>query len=325
MTERPPFPHIIDSTMRAAFVDCPQKFQWEFIRCIGPKSVSIHLHFGACFAKGLDTFRKVFYFSATPDSYQEFHHRALGAALEAIILEWGDYPPDTQEPKTLWHCLALLDYYFDIHPPFTDSIQPVKKADGTPAVEFSFAVPLDIIHPETGDPLLYAGRFDMLGIHDTGVMLVDDEKTTSQMGPTWSKSWDLRAQFPGYVWASRRYGHPVAGALVRGLGVLKTMFKSEDVLVLLSDWQLERWHAQLLRDIQRMIRRWEEGYWDYNLDSACTSYGGCAFRDLCLSPTPERWIDASYAPRHWDPLARDPLREDRMRERPMLGILLDEE
>jgi hypothetical protein len=45
---------------------------------------------------------------------------------------------------------------------------------------------------------------------------------------------------------------------------------------------------QLLRDLKRMQECWEEGYWDYDLDHACTEYGGCVFRQACLmrDPTP---------------------------------------
>lgn len=322
---RPPFPEVIDSTMRGAFVSCPHKFYWEFIRRIGPKKLSIHLHFGACFARGLEVFRKEFYSRAHLHNYHEVHKLALGKALEAMILEWGDYPPEDEEPKTLWHCMAALDFYFEVHPPFSDVIQPFRKADNSPAVEFSFALPLNILHPETGEPILYAGRFDMLGVYDEELLYVVDEKTTGQMGPTWSSSWDLRAQFTGYVWAARTFGHQVAGAIARGVVIRKTGLDHGDAIIPVTDWQIERWKFQLERDIQRMISSWEESYWDYDLDSACTSYGGCGFKSLCLSNNPERWIESSFAPRHWNPVALDPLKEDRLQKEPLIGVILGEE
>lgn len=321
---RPPFPRVIDSTMRGAYASCPHKFYWEFIRRIGPKRLSIHLHFGACFARGLEVFRKEYYTRAHLHNYHEVHRLALGRALEAMILEWGDYPSDDDEPKTLWNCLAALDFYFEVHPPFTDVIQPFMKEDKTPAVEFSFALPLDIPHPETGEPILYAGRFDMLGVYDSNLLYVIDEKTTSAMGPSWSSSWDLRAQFVGYVWAAQTFGHQVAGAIARGVAIRKTGMDYGDAIVPVSDWQIERWLFQLERDIKSMIRNWEEGYWDFNLDSSCTSYGNCPFKSLCVTPNPERWIEADYTERHWDPLSLDPLKEDRMKTEPLIGLLLED-
>lgn len=320
---RPLFPEVLDSTMRGAFASCPRKFYWEFIRRVGPKKLSIHLHFGAVFARGLEVFRREFYSKANISNHKEVHRLALGHAIEAMILEWGDYPAEDEEPKTLWRCLSALDFYFEVHPPYSDDIQPFRKADNSPAVEFSFALPLeDCIHPESGEPILYAGRFDMLGVYDKDLLYVIDEKTTSSLGPTWSSSWDLRAQFIGYVWAAKTYGHPVAGAIARGVSILKTRFDYADALVPIADWQIERWRKQLSRDIQHMIRLWEEGYWDYNLDSSCTSYGGCPFKSLCLSPYPERWIESEFAPRVWNPVALDPLKAERLAQEPMVGVLL---
>jgi hypothetical protein len=308
--------------MRGSFASCPRKFYWEFIRRIGPKRLSIHLHFGATFARGLEVFRKTYYTNPPEASTSALRHQeALGVALEAMILEWGHYPEAEDETKTLWTCLAALVFYFEQHPPYTDIIQPYYKSDGTPAVEFSFALPTNILHPATGEPILYAGRFDLLGLYD-GLMFVVDEKTTSQMGPSWSKSWTLRAQFTGYVYAAKSFGHPVVGAIARGVAIRKSGFDVGDAMVQTPSWQIDRWWHQLHRDIERMLDCWREGFWDYNLDSTCTAYGGCAFQDLCTVSAPEAWVESAYAPRHWDPLALDPLKQARQEESPLLSELL---
>jgi hypothetical protein len=49
---------------------------------------------------------------------------------------------------------------------------------------------------------------------------------------------------------------------------------------------------------------WEEGYWDYNLDGACTDYGGCSFVKVCKAKDPENWLPVYFAPKVWDPLLR---------------------
>ena len=164
----------------------------------------------------------------------------------------------------------------------------------------------------------------MLGLYDD-ILFVIDEKTTSQMGPSWSKQWTLRAQFTGYVYAAKTFGHQVAGAIARGVAIRKTGFDVGDAMVQTPEWQIERWWLQLHRDVQAMIQNWEERYWDYNLDSSCTSYGGCTFADLCTVSTPEVWIDSSFTTRDWDPLALDPLHKARQEEAPLLSTLLWEE
>ena len=315
------FPEVIDSSIRGSFVACPRQFFYAHALGLSSKRLSIHLHFGACFAAGLEAFRRA-YFPYEGQDLQERHNEALYLGLLTIIREWDIYPADEEPPKTLWSCLGALDYYFETHGAATDSIQPYMKADGKPAVEYSFTLPMEVMHPITKEPLIYAGRFDMLGVYQGSQLMVVDEKTTKQLGASWSSSWDLRAQFKGYAFAARHFGHSVMGALVRGIALRKGGFDHAEAIIPLAEWDLERWWVQLQRDALRMIRCWEENYFDMNLDSSCSSYGGCGFSPLCKVPNPERWIESNYTIRRWNPLLKDPLAKDRAKDRPMLEAML---
>ena len=292
-------PQVIDNTMRTTFVSCPRKFYWEFIRKIGPSKTSIHLHFGACFAAGLETARLAFYEAGKSEA------DALHEGLLRILSEWGDYEPDERGNKNLPTCLLALEAYVEAHPFADDPIQPYITQNGKPAVEFTFAIPLDILHPG-GEAFLYAGRFDMLGIYNNQLFVVD-EKTTSQLGPSWMNSWDLRSQFTGYCWAAREHNLPVVGAVARGTCILAKEIKHADVITYRPDWQITRWYEQLHRDLARMVQAAEANTWDYSLADTCTAYGGCPYKRLCESPNPERYIPIYYTERTWNPLAADPL------------------
>jgi hypothetical protein len=196
--------------------------------------------------------------------------------------------------------LGAFEYYFSVWPLDEDPIQP-HVIEGSRAIEFSFSVPLDIPHPETGDPLLYCGRFDQV-VSFNGTILAEDDKTTSQLGAQWANQWSLRGQLLGYTWAAQAYGLPVAGALIRGISILKTKYDHAQAIVNHSQWLIDRWHAQLLRDIQRMIDSWNSGLWDQAFGEACTSYGGCQFKRLCESQNPEMWLEPYYAIRDWNPV-----------------------
>jgi hypothetical protein len=176
-------------------------------------------------------------------------------------------------------------------------------SNGNPAVEFSFSIPLPINNPDTGEPLLFVGRFDMLGEFQKSLFVVD-EKTTTALGQTWAQQWDLKSQFTGYCAAAREYGYPVAGAIIRGVGLLKHETTFAQVPQYRADWQIDRWYAQLLRDVQRMVDSYIAGQYDSALSEACAAYGGCAFRRLCLSQHPEQWIDGYFVEKVWDPLAK---------------------
>ena len=301
-----PFPSVWDNTMRGAYVSCPRKFYWEFMRRLGPLDPSIHLHFGGCFAKGLEDFRRIYYDTAHITDCTHRFDAALAEGVRAILTEWGDFEAPEGETKNLDSCLLAFDAYLQHWAPATDYIKPYITRSGSPAVEFTFAIPLeDVLHPTTGEPLIYAGRFDMLAVYNEQ-LFVEDDKTTKQLGPTWPRQWPLRAQFIGYCWAAQEYGLPVAGTIVRGTAIYKDRFGFAESIIPSHKWKIARWREQLSLDLERAKADWRANRWGYDFDSACASYGGCSFQRLCDAPDAERWIEGNYAERHWNPLAADP-------------------
>jgi hypothetical protein len=153
----------------------------------------------------------------------------------------------------------------------------------------------------------------MLGIHRNGSVLVEDEKTASQLGASWGRNWNLDSQFTGYCWGARQFGIPVAGALIRGISILKTKYDHAEVLTYRPPFLIDRWYAQLLRDVSRMKDLWQRATdanladeASYALDKGqCNAYGGCSFEILCSSPTPERWVEVHFQTRDWKPMHRD--------------------
>ena len=41
------------------------------------------------------------------------------------------------------------------------------------------------------------------------------------------------------------------------------------------------------------------------LDNTCNEYGGCLFRQICMSKEPEPWLEANFQKRRWNPLTRE--------------------
>jgi hypothetical protein len=296
------FPPIIDNTLRAAFIKCPTKAKLAYFDGLSPPTLSIHLHAGACFARGVEITRRAFH------AEHLTHDEARAKGMTALIHAWGEYEAPADHTKSMARMLSALDAYFLEYPLATDVIQPFIEANGDPAVEFTFALPLEdtdgkpILNPETGDPLIYGGRFDLLGVFNDSLFVVD-EKTTSALGAQWASQWEMASQFTGYCWAAREYGYPVLGAIIRGVGLLKYETKFAQVITYRPDWRIAQWHKQLLLDIKAMIQSYQRGEWDMALDHACNDFGGCGFRNACLSPEPERWL-ADYVVRYWEPLVR---------------------
>jgi hypothetical protein len=280
--------------MRGEFVSCPTAFNRRYLMGLQRSGRSIHLHFGAAFAKGLEAMRRSFYLEGANQQ------NALGAGITAATVAWGDYE-DNHPTKHYASLIGALEAYVAQYPLATDHVKPMLTADGDLGTEFSFALPLPINHPQSGEPLLYSGRFDMLARMGNEAY-IEDDKTASQLGPSWGQQWRLRAQFTGYVWGASEFGYNIQGAIVRGISILKRGFGHAEVIEQRPLWMIKRWHEQLLRDVNRMIRAWDSGEWDLNLDSSCASYGGCQYQDLCAVEDPSKWL-ADFEQVHYDPLA----------------------
>ena len=293
---RPMFPHCFDSTMLAAFRACPQKMFRTYVQHWKPQSESVHLVAGGAFAKGIEVARKAHFEQSLPAD------EAVLAGLKALTIAYGNFECPADSAKSLDRTLGALEFYFSHYPLGEDGMLPLDLG-GKPAIEFSFAEPLPINHPVTGDPILYTGRADLLASFGGGKCVVD-EKTTSSLGASWSRQWEMRGQFTGYSWAARQAGVKTDACIVRGISILKTKYDTQQVITYRTDYEIDRWLDQSVRDIKRAIAMWEEGHWDYALDGACAEYGGCSMTTVCKSPTPETWLPMYFTQRVWDPLAR---------------------
>lgn len=298
MTPTPVFPNIIDSTMLTCFRSCPEKFYNEFCLNLAPAAISPDLHAGGAFAAGIEAVRRAFYADGLA------LEAALAKGIEAFTRYWGDYTPPEKHAKTYTNMSNALFDYFERYDPKTDHVQPLMN-NGQPQVECRFAHPMPVNHPVTKEPLIFAGRFDMLGAM-AGQHFIVDEKTTKGFAINWSRQWSLRSQFLGYTWACREQGINVEGAIIRGIAILKSEFRHLEAIIPMPQWQLDRWYLQTVRDMERMVACWDEGFFDFNYGESCSSYGGCQFEILCTAKDPALWY-GDFTTRNWNPLHRDPV------------------
>jgi hypothetical protein len=299
------FPIALDSTMIAAFRSCPQRFFREYFEHWKPKLASVHLHAGGAYAKGLEIARRAYYEDG--DSADD----AIARGLQALITTYGDFecPPDSA--KSCDRMAGALEYYFSIYPLDSDPAVPLTLPNGRRAIEFSFAIPVEIKHPDSGDPILYCGRSDMFVEWAGGIYGLDD-KTTSSLGASWARQWALRSQFTGYTWAAKQCGIDASGMIVRGTSILKTKYDHAQAITYRAPFLIEKWYEQLHRDLTRMVvmyRNWKDSgrsdAWDSSLDHACTEYSGCIFTRVCESPDADTWLPMYFDKRVWSPLTRE--------------------
>lgn len=317
---RPEFPSVIDSSLIAAFRSCPRKAFLEYMYHWKPKDISVHLHAGGAYAKGLEVSRKAFYERTiiqpirTAEGHLDWSEEhvdipvspetAVALGVGACLAQYGTFECPEDSAKSATRTAGALEYHFERYPLGVDQAIPLDLPGGKKAIEFGGVEPIDETHPVTGDPLQYSWRLDM-AVKYNGLRLGSDDKTTSQLGASWPRQWNLRSQFTSYIWgAQRSAGLELDGFLIRGVSILKTKYDTMEAITYRPAWQIERWYEQMLRDVRRMKQCWEEGYFDYNLDHACTEYGGCMFQQVCLTRDAESILPQLYTRRRWDPIRR---------------------
>jgi hypothetical protein len=291
------FPTIWDSSMVDELKSCEAKCNMSYIDEWKGKGLSVHLHAGAAFAAGLERTRKAFYVEGLSED------SAIAQGLGALVAHYGDFECPSDSAKSCERMCGAFEFYWSNYPLTDTQNEPITLPGGKRAIEFSFAEPLPITHPESGDPLIYCGRMDAINAY-AGGSYITDEKTTTQLGATWSRQWDLRAQFTGYIWACEKAGIKVDGAIIRGVSILKTKYETQQAITYRPEWQVDRWYGELLLWLERAKAAWASGTWLHNLGHTCAEYGGCAFRQVCTSQDPQPWLETYFERRHWNPLLR---------------------
>lgn len=294
---RPPFPRVLDSTIMAAFKSCRQKAKLEFFDHWKLLHGSVHLVAGAAYAAGQERVREAYYVEGKdPEA-------SLVEGVGTLLAAYGKYECPPESPKSAERTAGALEYYYSHYRLGVDTAIPLSLPGGKHGIEFSFLEPIEATHPESGDPLLYSGRMDMMCSFE-GMQMGLDDKTASQLGASWPRLWDLRSQFTGYTWGAGKAGIKLDGFLVRGVSILKTRYDTLQAVTYRPQWMIERWYEQLIRDVEDMKKAWEEGYWAWNLDHACSEYGGCPFRGACQMRDPTPLLQQQFERRRWDPVAR---------------------
>ena len=299
------FPTIIDNSMCDDFRKCEMRWFYKHCRKLALLDENVHLVAGGAYARGLEVTRRRYFDDKWP------MRKALRAGIRAAIIYYGPFEPHGRlYAKNIWRVIGAMEHHFNRWPINSRLVPYLPAGADRHAIEFSFAEPIPgVKHPDSGDPLLYSGKCDFIGIDtEAGIMGPVDDKTTTQLGDYWLSKWDLSAQMYGYIWASRRAGYPSVAAFIRGVSILKTKFGDADARTYATESQLLKWEHNLTATVERMIvayRKYRDGHehpFLMALGGACTDFGGCGFKTLCESDNPEAWIPVHFTVNKWNPL-----------------------
>ena len=301
----PSLPRAWDSTMLGLLKECPKKFEYIILKGYSPTGFAAHLEFGIAYHKALETFDKDRFAGA---GYEEAVRNSV-----MFCLSYG-YRDDkdkfhqfdamyTNEPaKTRDTLLRSVVWYLETFR--NEPVKTVELRDGTPAVELSFKLNLDLETPD-GHPFILCGHLDRV-IDDDGDYLISDRKTTKgAITPRYWQQFNPNNQMSLYYTAGQLVlNKPIKGIIIDAaeLGVNYTRFKRQ---LITRDASLQ---AEWLRDtytwIGMAIQFATDNHWPMN-DKSCGNYGGCAFQKLCSRSPKTRDLflkDGAFIHRQWNPL-----------------------
>lgn len=285
-----------DSTSVGLFKTCPRKYFYTIIKGYVPRIVPPPLAFGIHLHTLLQTWHQLVEFGIDK-------HTALVRITRLAGLLGETLPPgDTARTKeTLVRSIIwYLDQFWD------DSAVTVKRADGKPAVEYHFKLPLSV---KDGRTVYICGHIDRL-VSWQGKTYVCDYKTTKYaLDSRFFEQFKPSNQMAIYVAACHLVSHQTSelpsadGVIIDGvqLGVNFTRFARQIVPYSLEE--INEYIQNLQHWIIQAMDASEAGMFLPN-ETACNNYSGCHFRDICAMPPARRemFLEGNFKKRTWNPL-----------------------
>lgn len=314
---------MIDNSSMEPFLTCPRLAQYVTLMQLRPSGEKVPLIFGGIIHKILEArYRAV---TALHAQTQEVTSVMLAVAER----EFAKWTPPEDEFRNYSCAVEFIRRYEEAYP--FEQFEVLRLADGTPLIEFPFALPLGEIDIEaellvrdtkTGITaprhvktikLVWMGRIDMAYRSQNGRGAYGmDHKTTSIMGPSFAEQFTLSHQQYGYAWALEQLiGEPVHGVVINGLGVRKPTktgkaFEFQRPLIsirpaLMSEWKTDTIH--IIADFIEMARR---GYMPKHTVWCTGKFGTCSFHKVCtLDSAEQRQVmleSGEFQQNTWSPL-----------------------
>jgi hypothetical protein len=293
-----------DSTSIKLAEECLRKYQYKMLDGWQPLTLSVHLRFGAVYATALEHYHKWV-------ALGTHHDEALEQAVhEALVSTWdydkdpeGNIIPGSGTPwvsehnlKTRENCIRTIVWYLEHFR--EDPAMPVKLADGTPAVELSFALPVD-------DGIVFTGHLDRLAEYAGNPMVVDQKTTGTTITARYFDGYKPDIQMSMYTFAGQAvYNVPVKGVIIDAAQIAVGFSRFERGITMRTQSELEEFYDTTMETITRARSATALNNLPMNRTS-CDKFGGCEFRRVC-SKSPEvreQFLKADFAKgKRWDPL-----------------------
>lgn len=333
----PPLPLIdgalfLDNSALELLQTCPRAYQHNRLDSRIITGERHALNFGTAMHKALEWRYK----NCKNNSPTESDTNTMVSIMETMFAE---HPmPDEDDHRNLNFGIELLQRYNTKYhlEPFNILVDKEDK----PMVELAFALPLfeakvdEYLYPDGRIqkdfkiPVYFTGRID-LPISWDGQLFIMDHKTDSMFfGPSsFINEQKASNQYRGYCWAFEQLtGKTIDGFVVNGIRTKnppktkpkyctidqwwdESFVRDITYLSLYPNWQTQ-WHNDAITLIEQMFWLYSRGELNMlgKFTRACSRYGGCQYRDVCLAPTEEKGSEilhsSIYKDNLWSPLEK---------------------
>jgi hypothetical protein len=228
-------------------------------------------------------------------------HEATRSVVRYVLTEtWDEYKPWAPEhnKKTRPNLLRSVLWYLEFFS--HDNASTVRLANGKPAVELSFRLPVD-------NGIVLSGHLDrVVDWPMGGGSFVMDRKTTgSAVTPNYFDQYKPDNQMSLYSFAGAAVlSAPIKGVIIDAVQVAVGFSRYARGITYRSNEELDEWLEDTYAWIDKAHRAVDRGHFLRN-DKSCHKYSGCPFRRVCgAAPSVRKQIlEGDYEVRQWNPLA----------------------
>lgn len=296
-----------DATSLSWAEKCPRFYQYAMIEMWEPMRKSDHLVFGGHYAKAMERYYKYraegkdHEWSLTEVVWQTLHDSweyrldASGEPIPGSGAPWMSF----DDKKTRENLIRSIVWYLEQYGE-DDNLKTMVLANGKPAVELSFTLPVD-------NEIIFCGHLDRVVSYGDDPYIMDQKTTGSTITPRFFDQFSPDSQMSLYTFCGRAIlGNPIKGVVIDGAQIAVGFTRYERGFTFRTEAQLEEWYENTLLTIATTQRYTFEDKFPMNPQS-CGNYGGCQFRNVCNKDPALRknYLAADFKKRkQWNPLER---------------------
>jgi CRISPR/Cas system-associated exonuclease Cas4 (RecB family) len=278
----------MDFSTMSDYLKCRRRGYYRHELNIVPKSPSSALAFGSAFHEAMTSWYLERDEKLAMEAFLESWNRS-SAQWSEINSQDGIFGQDFGDDKrNAQNGLRILKEYF-------------RTYQKEPFEIISNEFPFEILLGSDGERSYYlTGKIDLLVKWGEQILVVD-HKTTSQLGPTFFRQFEPSLQIDGYVLAGKTIFGKCDGALINAVLVAKTKQTFDRDIFIKTEEDLETYRHEAMEHMYEIWRSRQRGGVPARNTDACTLYGSCPYRELCLAKGDERVIQTRYRTEVWNP------------------------